>query len=158
MSETDKIMSILKVQPKARARGKSAHAKAPSQGRAVAKQIDPVLVIRKGLPASAGRTVIRKFKLDDKRAEKIFGFSTRTLSRRAQANAALNPVQSDRVYRFARVAAHAEEVLGSEAKGQDWLLTYNRALGQAPVDLLDTDAGTEAVEEVLYRIEHGIFS
>ncbi len=153
MSQTDKIMSILKAPLKR----KAAHAKAAPQARAFAKKIDPVLVIRKGLPASTGRTVIRKFKLDDKRAEKIFGFSIRTLSRR-QTSGALSPVQSDRVYRFARVAAHAEEVFGSDEKSKDWLLSHNRALGQSPVDLLDTDAGTEAVEEVLYRIEHGIFS
>jgi putative toxin-antitoxin system antitoxin component (TIGR02293 family) len=147
MSQTDKIMNILKSGPKGKAASTGAF-----------KQIDPVKVIRKGLPASTGKTVIRTYGLDDKRAEQIFGFSMRTLSRRTQSAGALSQVQSDRVYRFARVAAHAEDVFGNDEKAKDWLLTPNRALGQAPVDLLDTDAGTEEVEEVLYRIEHGIFS
>lgn len=148
MSQTEKIMSILKATPKRKV------AAAP----AGAKRADPVKIIRKGLPASTGKTVIRTYGLDDRRAERIFGFSMRTLSRRTQGAGALSHVQSDRVYRFARVAAHAEDVFGSADKARDWLLAPNRALGHTPVDLLDTDAGTEAVEEVLYRIEHGIFS
>lgn len=147
MSQTDKIMSILAGPPQ---KGKVTKVRI--------KRADPVMIIRKGLPARTGKTVIRNYGLDDQRAERIFGFSMRTLSRRTQTAGALSQVQSDRVYRFARVAAHAEEVFGDDEKARDWLLTPNQALGYSPVDLLDTDAGTEAVEEVLYRIEHGIFS
>jgi putative toxin-antitoxin system antitoxin component (TIGR02293 family) len=50
-------------------------------------------------------------------------------------------------------------VLGSTDKAARWLHTENRALGgQTPLALLDTDLGTRQVEEVLGRIEHGVFS
>jgi uncharacterized protein (DUF2384 family) len=35
----------------------------------------------------------------------------------------------------------------------------NRSLnGRAPIDLLDTDAGTQQVAELLDRIEYGVYS
>jgi uncharacterized protein (DUF2384 family) len=40
----------------------------------------------------------------------------------------------------------------------DWLKTPNRALGVRPLDLLDTEAGTDAVDRLLTRIEHGVYS
>jgi uncharacterized protein (DUF2384 family) len=50
-------------------------------------------------------------------------------------------------------------VLGSIDKARIWLKTSNRALGcEMPLDLLDTDIGTREVEEVLLRLNYGIFS
>jgi putative toxin-antitoxin system antitoxin component (TIGR02293 family) len=49
--------------------------------------------------------------------------------------------------------------LGSEEKAARWLHTPNRALGgNLPLELLDTDLGSRQVEEVLGRIEHGVYS
>jgi putative toxin-antitoxin system antitoxin component (TIGR02293 family) len=71
----------------------------------------------------------------------------------------LNPVESDRLYRLARVALMAIEVLGSHEKAKQWLERPNRALGgETPLSLLDTDIGARQVEAVLGRIEHGVFS
>ena len=57
------------------------------------------------------------------------------------------------------IAARAVEVLGSEGKASRWLRRPNRALGgKPPVALLDTDLGTQQVEAVLGRIEHGVYS
>ncbi len=40
-----------------------------------------------------------------------------------------------------------------------WLGKANRSLdGQRPLDLLASDAGTRLVENVLGRIEHGVFA
>ncbi|MGH9845548.1 MAG: antitoxin Xre/MbcA/ParS toxin-binding domain-containing protein [Blastocatellia bacterium] len=44
-------------------------------------------------------------------------------------------------------------------KASLWLQEPNRALGlQTPLSLLDTDEGARRVEDVLIRIEHGVFS
>ena len=52
----------------------------------------------------------------------------------------------------------AEQALGDEEKARRWLTRENRALGDAqPLALLDSDAGAEAVEQVLGRIEHGVY-
>jgi putative toxin-antitoxin system antitoxin component (TIGR02293 family) len=59
----------------------------------------------------------------------------------------------------AQIAVQASEVLGGKEQAARWLHTPNRALsGQMPLELLDTDLGSRQVEEVLGRIEHGVFS
>jgi putative toxin-antitoxin system antitoxin component (TIGR02293 family) len=67
--------------------------------------------------------------------------------------------ETDRRSRLAGVAARAAEVLGTTEKADRWLQRPNRALGgRVPLELLDTDAGTQQVAEVLGRIEHGVYS
>ncbi len=62
------------------------------------------------------------------------------------------------MFRLARVFAHAVEVFEAGERAQDWLASENRALGgQRPLALLDTDAGAREVDDVLGRIEQGIF-
>jgi putative toxin-antitoxin system antitoxin component (TIGR02293 family) len=82
----------------------------------------------------------------------------RTLARRKKSNR-LDGQESERIVRLADIAAHAVSVLGSLDKTTQWLTTGNRALGgETPISLLDTDVGTRAVDEVLLRIEHGVYS
>lgn len=53
----------------------------------------------------------------------------------------------------------ATEVLGNADKARRWLKSPNRALGgEVPFDLLDTEIGAHQVEEVLVRLNHGLFS
>jgi len=57
------------------------------------------------------------------------------------------------------VIDRVEEVFGSREKAEIWLREPNCALNmQPPLDLLDTDEGAKQVEDVLTRIEHGVFS
>ena len=48
---------------------------------------------------------------------------------------------------------------GSIDKARVWLKSPNRALGgEVPLDLLDTEIGAHQVEDVLLRLNYGIFS
>ena len=61
--------------------------------------------------------------------------------------------------RLAKVMAHAVETLGTKEKAESWLRTPNTVLGgNAPQQLLDTDAGSHEVDTVLGRIDYGIYS
>jgi putative toxin-antitoxin system antitoxin component (TIGR02293 family) len=69
----------------------------------------------------------------------------------------LSPDESDRLYRLARVLAHANRVFEDPDESADWIHTPNTSLGkQQPLTLLDTDIGVQQVDQVLGRIEHGI--
>ena len=58
-----------------------------------------------------------------------------------------------------RIMIRAVEVLGSREEASRWLHAPNPALGgQTPLELLDTDLGSRQVEDVLGRIEHGVYS
>ena len=95
-----------------------------------------------------------------KREEVCWALSlpSRTLARRKQERR-LSPGESDRLFRVVRIAVQASEVLGGKEPASRWLHTPNRALGgQMPLELLDTDPGSRHVEEILGRIEHGVYS
>src|SRR3972149_2005506 len=82
----------------------------------------------------------------------------RTLARRKK-DRRLRADESDRLLRLGRVAARAEEVLGTADKAARWLGKPNRALGgKVPLAQLDTDIGAHQVEEILGRIAHGLYS
>ena len=114
--------------------------------------------VRRGLPYAALDAVIGQLDLSREQVASALHLPMRTLARR-KTERRLHPDESDRLFRLARIAAQAGEVLGSTEKAAHWLQASNRALGgRVPLALLDTDAGAREVEEVLGRIEHGVYS
>lgn len=114
--------------------------------------------VRRGLPYAALEAVMGELGLSREQVAEALHLPERTLARRKK-DRRLHPDESDRLFRLARIAAQAAEVLGSTEKAARWLQRPNRALGgRVPLGLLDTDPGTREVEEVLGRIEHGVYS
>lgn len=114
--------------------------------------------IREGFPFASLESVMKQFGLKREEISWALGLPSRTLARRKQERR-LSPSESDRLFRVVRIAVQASEVLGGKEQAARWLRAPNRALsGQMPLELLDTDLGSRQVEEVLGRIEHGVFS
>ena len=93
--------------------------------------------------------------------EEIFALVVpkRTLARRKAANERLTVEETDKALRLARIATQAERVFGEAEKAHRWLREPKRALqGETPVAYLATEAGARVVEEMLYRIEYGMFA
>jgi putative toxin-antitoxin system antitoxin component (TIGR02293 family) len=83
----------------------------------------------------------------------------RTLARRKAAREPLTIEETDKALRLARIAVQAERVFGEAGKAQRWLRKPKRELrGETPLAYLASEAGARAVEEMLFRIEHGIFA
>ncbi|MDD3576322.1 MAG: DUF2384 domain-containing protein [Halothiobacillus sp.] len=77
---------------------------------------------------------------------------------RRQKAAVLKPDESDRLYRLMRITALAERVVEDSGKAKEWMNRPNRALGGVtPLSLLDTEAGAEAVEDLLNRLDLGVY-
>jgi len=115
-------------------------------------------LLRQGLPFAVLERLMATFSLSREDVSGVLNLPARTLVRRKQAQR-LAADESDRLYRFSRVLAHAESVFGSRDKATQWLHRPNRALGgTCPLGLLDTDIGASQVDDVLGRFEHGIFS
>lgn len=115
-------------------------------------------LVRAGLPFSALEQVMARFGLGRQQVSEVLQLPERTLARRKRERR-LQPDESDRLVRLARVAAQAEETLGSAERAAVWLRRSSRALGgEAPLDLLDTDLGAREVEAILGRLEHGVYS
>ena len=114
--------------------------------------------IRAGLPYKALESLAASLKLSNDEISRMFLIPARTLARRKR-NHRLSAEESDRVYRVARVFSRAVELLGDEGEAAQWLRAPHVALGMlAPMSLLDTDAGTRQVDEILGRIEYGMYS
>jgi putative toxin-antitoxin system antitoxin component (TIGR02293 family) len=114
--------------------------------------------LREGLPFGAFVALQNALELGVTDLADVLGIAARTLARRKSARY-LSPIESDRLYRIAYVTLLASEVLGSLEKARLWLQRENRALaGEPPFRLLDTEIGERQVEEVLLRINHGIYS
>jgi len=113
---------------------------------------------RSGLPFASFAVVGARYAIPLLTLARVIGLPARTLARRKK-DRRLRADESDRLLRLVRVAAAAEEVLGARENAGQWLQKPNRALGGvAPLDLLDTDLGTEEVVAILGRIEHGVYS
>jgi putative toxin-antitoxin system antitoxin component (TIGR02293 family) len=117
-----------------------------------------ISLVRSGLPLSSIARVRKKLKFNESAVLSLMGMSKETYQQRQEARENLSPIESDRLYRLARIEAHATDVFEDEEIAADWLKQPNRALGDKPIDLLDTDAGTDRVDRLLTRIEYGVYS
>ncbi len=112
--------------------------------------------LRAGLPYASLSAVASGFEIEGPTVASILGIPARTLARRKKERR-LSPEESDRLFRLGRLAALAEDVLGTRAKASAWLHAGNRSLGGAtPLSQLDTDLGAEQVESALLRLAHGV--
>jgi len=83
----------------------------------------------------------------------------RTLARRRSDNELLTVEETDKALRLKRIADQAERVFGDRAKAHRWMRKPKRSLaGETPLAYLASENGARRVEEMLLRIEHGIFA
>lgn len=85
----------------------------------------------------------------------LIGVSEATVARKIKAGGKLSPQESERLARIAAVEAEAADVFDSQDLAKRWMLERNLALGEAPLSLLDTDAGADEVRKVLAAIAYG---
>ena len=121
--------------------------------------LDFVPIIREGFPFSVFTSLRDRAKLSEEVICRSLRIAKRTAARRKKEDARLKPAESELLLRLARVLASATEILGTEKKAREWLISENRALGGVlPIHLLDTGLGFQEVMDVLTRIEHGVYS
>ncbi|WP_176214850.1 type II RES/Xre toxin-antitoxin system antitoxin [Reichenbachiella faecimaris] len=71
----------------------------------------------------------------------------------------INASVSDRILQIAALYQYGEEVLGSIPAFQSWLKSDLLALAnKKPYDFLSNSTGLSLVEDLLGRIEHGVYS
>lgn len=126
--------------------------------------LEPSQMIAEGFPVAAVARLKQLTGLSEEEMAQTVGMSRRTLSRRIQqanldATKRLSAVESDRLYRLARIVAKAADVFGDETTALSWLKEPLSALrGQTPLEVVKTEPGVQQVELLLGRIEHGIFA
>jgi putative toxin-antitoxin system antitoxin component (TIGR02293 family) len=114
--------------------------------------------IQKGLPFSQLQALRKQLDLPlDEVASKL-SISRATLHRRKSAGR-LSPDESDKVIRFSRLLEHAADVFGDVERGRAWLKFPQYGLGGAvPLDYAKTEIGAREVDNLLGRIDYGVYS
>lgn len=127
----------------------------PILGRTLRTETDLRAAIREGFPQTVVAEVMHGAGITLKELAASLDLSARSLQRRRREGR-LARYESDRLYRLARIVALAKHYLGNEETAARWLKRPNRALGgQTPLDLIDTEPGARAVENVLGRVAYG---
>ncbi|MBV9267756.1 MAG: DUF2384 domain-containing protein [Acidobacteriaceae bacterium] len=120
------------------------------------RELETIAAVRKGLPAAELEKLVRKLAIERTVLLNVLGISARTLQRKQHRQTTLTPAASDRLARVERIYQLASEVFADESTAAEWLKRPSRALdGRRPIELLDTDAGTQSIEQELRRIQHG---
>lgn len=124
----------------------------------IRSELDLIAVADAGLPSGSAASVISTGLLTPDELYDLV-IPRRTFARRQEERESLTPNESDRLVRVVRVIVRAIEILGDSEKAHSWLRRSNKALGgKQPISLLASDLGARLVEQILGRIEYGVYS
>lgn len=116
--------------------------------------------VRAGLPIADFDDVRALLGLTVEDLAARIGISIATLSRRRRGRQALDAAHGDRLLRFARLFRLAAALHdGDEEAARAWLVKPARALdGATPLDHAGTEIGAREVEDLIGRLEHGVYT
>ncbi len=117
-----------------------------------------VQVVQAGLDFAELEALREQLDLPLDRLAEQLGLSRATLHRR-KASGRLTSDESDKVLRFARLLGQAVQLFGGLEEARQWLKAPQRGLGGAvPLDYAQTETGAREVENLLGRIDYGVYS
>ncbi len=118
-----------------------------------------IKAIERGFSFDTLEKVRRETGLPLERLAISIGVSPRTLSRRKKEKK-LTAAESDRLVSVSRLLTQAVELFeGDKEKAFRWFVQPNRGLGGlTPLEMAATETGTREVENLIGRLEHGVFS
>lgn len=144
------------------AKGKTRRAKRTRRvnnlGIATDDTVKTVHLVRAGFPYTTLTNFQKRTRLPWAEISRFVAIPQRTLTRR-QSQRKLQPDESDRVLRASRIFDMAVAMFeGDTAAARKWLQTPQRGLGgESPLDFASTEVGAREVENLIGRLEHGVF-
>jgi len=125
----------------------------------VQSTLDLIPLSKSGLPVSALKQLQDKFQIGNKKMSELVGMSESTLQRRYRVKGRLSEMESQTVLQLAELWSQGMYVFKDEPDLRSWLSSELPALGGvAPLSLLGTPLGRNHVQELLLRLEWGIYS
>jgi putative toxin-antitoxin system antitoxin component (TIGR02293 family) len=115
--------------------------------------------LEEGLSFAAFERLKRRLSVSSQELADAALITQRTLARRKRTGR-LGPDESDRLVRVSRVFARSIELFeGDVESARSWLMRPVLALGGAvPFEMVKTEVGAREVENLITRLEHGVFS
>jgi len=122
---------------------------------AIRRQIEQ---IRAGLSFRAVQNLQKALDLPMERIASVLGMSRATLHRR-KLQGKIDREESEKLVRYRSLLKKAEEVFGDAENAREWLTHPQRGLGNAvPLEFAKSELGAREVENLLGRIEYGVYS
>ncbi len=120
---------------------------------------DLIRQVERGLPFKALTSFVDASGIALPAVTAVIGIPNRTLARRKTAGR-LAPDESERLVRISLLFEKALELFeGDSSAAAQWLMTPKRALGhKSPLAYSRTELGSRMVEDLIGRLEHGVFS
>lgn len=120
---------------------------------------DLVHEVEHGFSYTAFDKLLGLLSLSGPELARLLDIPPRTLTRRKQSGK-FAPNESERLLRLSRVLEAAAELFeGDRESAVAWLRSPNRALnGGTPLAMSKTEIGAREVENLIGRLEHGVFS
>ena len=115
--------------------------------------------IEKGFSYQTFERIVKEYRFAIQDLANTIGISQRTLTRR-KIEKKLSRFESDRLVSVARLLTQAAELFEDDKeKTLRWLNAPNRGLGgRTPLQMAQTETGLREVENLIGRLENGVFS
>lgn len=119
---------------------------------------DVIEALKKGFSFKAFDTLQKEMGISTQVLAKALHIADRTLTRR-KTEGRFQTGESERLLRLGTLFDKAVDVLGKREDAQHWFMTPQKALGgQTPLEYADTELGAREIEDLLGRLEYGVFS
>ncbi|MBC8154315.1 MAG: DUF2384 domain-containing protein [Bacteroidetes bacterium] len=113
---------------------------------------------RQGLVGTEAGRVAGLLGVSDKEMAPLLNQSIATFHRQAKTGR-LDAATSERLLLLSQLANYGTTVFQDQGKFTRWLRRPLRLLGErAPLDLMDSPTGVQLIEDILGRIDYGVFS
>jgi len=121
--------------------------------------LDQIAHIKAGFTINEVLDLISNLDITEKHLASVVGLSTSTLAIRKKSGR-FKAIESERIMRVNRIFSRALEVFNQDkTMAKRWVKSPAKALGnKAPIDFIETDIGAREVENLLGRIEYGVYS
>lgn len=120
---------------------------------------DLIQRVEQGLTYTAFESLLGLLPLNAGELAGILQIPPRTLTRRKQEGR-FRPDESERLLRLSRVINAATELFeGDRRAAVSWMQSPNKAFqGGTPLEMARTEVGAREVENLIGRLEHGVFA
>ncbi len=131
--------------------------KALLKSESINQRTDLIAVARAGIETKYIKTIQEYTSLSEKELIRILPISSRQLTRYTD-NHKLNKAITSHLLELIEVFQKGYRLFGKD-KFKIWIRTENKVLNNnSPLDIMDTSLGIEMIEDVIGRIEHGVYS
>ncbi len=125
----------------------------------IESSFDYIIYASKGIRADIIKNFIKNFNVSQEITANFLNISSPTIYRWIKNKKKLERNYSVKIFEIAELFLYGSDVFESNENFTKWLKLPNTALGgMEPIELLEIPGGVSKVNDIIGRIEHGVYS